>query len=64
MGVGYGSGKLKEPGRGESVGFNWLLLLHPRWLNFRGLLPIGATAGRESVGFNLYTIDEKPFSFG
>ena len=42
----------------------WFLLLHPRWLSFRGLLPVGAAVGWESVGFNLYTIDEKPFSFG
>lgn len=36
MGVGYGSGvwewgvgvgKLKEPGRDESVGFNWLVFI-------------------------------------
>lgn len=32
-------GKLKEPGRGESVGFNLLvLLLHPRWLTLPGVL--------------------------
>lgn len=42
-------GKLKEPGRVESVGFScWFLLLHPRWLNFRGLLPTGASVGWES----------------
>ena len=44
-----GVGKLKEPGRGESVGFSLLVFIaFPRWLNFRGLLPVGATAGWKS----------------
>lgn len=58
-----GVGKLKEPDRGESVGFNLLVFIASSALAYTsgGLLPIGAAVGWKSIGFNLYTIDEKNF---